>query len=180
MILCTAAAPPAARPRPGAPIAVPGGYLHVGQHGIRTIISVSIGGTRHRLVLPKEDGIYAGAESITTLIGAVPGRVLILRSDYASNPSGGAFRCGAGTETVLRLLALQPALRLTFDQRIGSCWEDIDQGDLGWDARTRTLTVERTTIVSDKPNPRAEDLRLHYHVGLDGSVTAGQVDHLSP
>ncbi len=144
-----------------ASVAIPGGRVTVAQRGARTVITLRIAATVRRLVLPKEDAIYAGAGPTVTLIGALPGQVLILRLDYASNPSGSAYQCGAGTETVLRVLALRPALHQTFSQRIASCWKNIDEGDLGWDARSRTLTVERTTVDQAQPGAPAADLRTY-------------------
>ncbi len=177
-MLTVAAAPP----RSGEAVAIPGGHVYVRQHGARTVISVFVAGSRRRLSLPTETSIYAAARPLTSLVGALPGRVLILQSDYSSNPSGGSYQCGAGTETVLRVLALQPALHQTFSQRIASCWDNIDSGDVAWDARTQTLTVERTTVEGAKPEsePKVEDLRTQYRVEPDGAVIAGQIVHVNP
>ena len=173
--LSLAAAPPQ---RSDGAIIIPGGHLHLVQRGERTVITVQTGGAARRLVLPKEDDIHAGAKPQTILVGALSGQVLILRSDYASNPSGGAFQCGAGVEAVLRVLVLHPALRQTFSQRIVSCWDDIEEGDLAWDPRTHTLTVERTTVDHSQSAAPAQDLRTHYHADPNGTVRAGLIDHL--
>lgn len=153
-------------------MSIPGGELRIGQRGAATVVAVTRGGRTMRTVLPVEEGVFAGSLDSTRLVGALPGRVLILSSDYASRPGGPMHMCGAGTETVLRVIALQPAPHQTFHQRIASCWRTIEPGDIAWDRGARMLSVERTTV----DGPQARDLETLYRITTAGAVTPTGVE----
>ena len=153
---------------------VPGGdRLRVTQRGAATVLEIARPGRRARAALPTEEGIFPRSLGRTRLVGAILGRVLILSTDYDSRPDGGARMCGAGTETVLRVIALRPALRETFRQRTASCWTTVEEGEVAWDAGARVLSVERWTF-----SPEAEHLRTRYRVGANGTVAQQGVERL--
>ena len=155
-------------------LAVPGGgTLRVTQRGAATVLSVTWDGRTVRAVLPRDDGIYPGSLGSTMIVGAIRGRVPILLSDHASRPNGGSHMCGAGTETMLRVLALRPAPHQVFHQLVASCWFTIDAGDIAWNGRTRKMTVERTTF-----DRGVEDRRTRYRIDPDGAVVTLGVESL--
>jgi hypothetical protein len=123
-------------------MSVPGGRITVSQRGPSTVLSYAARGRRRSIVLPAEEGIYAGSLDAASLVGAMPGRVAILSTTYASRPNGGSHACGAGMETVIRIVVLRPVFRQEFTQRIDSCWESIESERVAWDAAARTLLIE--------------------------------------
>lgn len=147
-------------------LAVPGGSLTITQRGTATALAYSAGGRTRRAVLPHDGTTPAGSLNGASLIGAVQGRLLILSTVYASRPGMPNGMCGAGTETIIRVVALDPALRQTFSQRIESCWLTIEPGEVAWDARAHTLRIERTTYSADS----VEHTETVYAIGDDGSV----------
>ena len=159
------AAPPHPASNAHATAAAPG--MRVTQRGDRTVVAVTRPAPRRTAVLPADEGIYPHSLGATRIVGAVPGGFVIFVSDHASRPNGGAHQCGAGTETVLRVIALRPTLHQTFALRLESCWQTIEAGEVGWDAAARRLTVERTTFTPDERH-----LRTIYAVADNGRVTA--------
>ena len=153
--------------------AVPGGQISVSQQGARTRLSGRIEGRRFALRLPSDEGIFPRSLQGVQLVGGLPGRVVILSVDYASRPGNPMGACGAGTETVLRVLALRPRLRQTFHQRVDSCWRTIEAGGIGWDGPTSTLTIERS-VFSDP----VDHSRISYRISPDGAVVTGAVEQL--
>jgi hypothetical protein len=153
---------------------IPGGNVRVTQRGVATILAIIQHARATHTVLPADEAIYAGSLDTTHIIGVIPGQVLTLSSDYASRPNGGRYQCGAGTETVWRVIALRPVPQQTFHQRIASCWQSIDEGDTSWDSRTRQPTVERTTFDASG----AHDLRTLYRITPEAFVTQIEVDQL--
>ena len=151
---------------------IPGGSLRVTQRGAATVVTVTLHGRTMRTVLPADEGIFAGSLDTSRVVGVVADSALILSSDYASRPAGGAHMCGAGTETVLRVIALRHGPRQTFHRRIASCWRTIEAGEVGWDAGTGRLSLERTTFDASG----ARDLRTVYRIGPEGDVTQMQVE----
>jgi hypothetical protein len=139
--LTTTMATAAAAGRPHA-VSVPGGRVTVTQRSTSTVLAYADRGRSRRIVLPAEEGIYADSLDGASLLGAVPGRVLILSTTYASRPYGGSHACGAGTETVIRVVALRPTLRQAFTTRVESCWTSVESGRIAWDPAARTLLVE--------------------------------------
>jgi len=139
--LTTTWATSAAAGRPHS-LSVPGGRLTVTQRGTSTVLAYAARRRSRRVVLPAEEGVYAEALDGASLLGAVPGRVLILSTTYASRPHGPMHMCGAGTETVIRVVALRPTLRQAFTERVESCWTSIESGRIEWNALARTLLVE--------------------------------------
>ena len=115
-------------------VVVPGGRVRLDQHGRRTIISGIVKGGGHiSLALPADATIPGNSLYAARFVGGVPGRVLILSVDYTSRPPGAPLaECGAGMETVLRVIALRPQPRQTFHQLVASCWKDIDPGEITW------------------------------------------------
>ena len=155
-------------------LALPGvGTLRVTQRVAATVLSMTRDGRTVRVVLPKDDGIHPESLDSTKVVGAIPGRVLILLSDHESRPNGGSHMCGAGIETMLRVIALQPVPHQVFHQLVASCWSTIEAGDTTWDDRTRELTVERTTL-----DQGVEDRRTRYRIKPDGTVATLGVESL--
>lgn len=144
-------------------VPVPGGRVTVTQRGTSTVLVYAAGGRSHRVVLPAEAGIYADALDGASLLGAVPGRVLILSTTYASRPHGPMHMCGAGTETVIRVVALRPTPRQTFTERVESCWTNIESGRIEWDPAAKTLLIEGYDEAGGHADKR-------YAVGDDGAV----------
>ncbi len=124
------------------PVAVPGGRVTVTQRGVSTVLAYATRDRRRGIVLPAEEGIYAGSLDGASLVGAVPGRVAILSTTYASRPNGSIHACGAGMETVIRIVVLRPVLRQALAERVDSCWKNIESGRIAWDPAARTLLVE--------------------------------------
>ena len=156
---------PATSPPTGAARSLASVGLRLSQARDRTVVAATRLGGRRRLVLPPEDGIFADSLGDTQVIGAVPGRVVIFRTDYASRPRGAAHQCGAGTETVLRVVALKPSLRQTFHHLLESCWKTIDDSHVAWNPGSRQLTVELTTY-----DPDMQHVRTRYQVTDAGDV----------
>ena len=168
--------PAAARPpvlaRPSG-IAVPGGHVRVTQRGAGTVISGIVAGRRVALVLPAEEGIFPGSLGTVQSVGGLPGRVLILSIDYYSRPNGTIYQCGAGIETVVRVIALEPRPHETFHQLVGSCWSDIDPGDVSWDAAASRLVIERDLMTGSTGHTRTS-----YRIDAAGNVTPDKMEHL--
>ena len=166
---------------PARPMVMPGGAsLRLSQKGAATAIAYTMHRQTLTTTLPSEEGIYAGSLMGAQLLGAIDSSVAIITADYSSNPSGGAFQCGAGIETVIRVIALLPRPHQTFAQRVASCWTAIDPGDTSWDAAGRTLTIERTTYEhAPKGNEMVvQDLRTTYRVAPTGTVETVRVERL--
>ena len=123
-------------------VSVPGGRITVLQRGLSTVLAHAAGGHRRSIVLPAEEAIYAGSLDSVSLVGAVPGRIAILSTTYASRPNGRMHACGAGMETVIRIVVLRPVLRQALTERVDSCWKNIESGRIAWDPAARTLLVE--------------------------------------
>ena len=123
-------------------VAVPGERVTVMQRGVSTVVAYAARDRRRSIVLPAEEGIYAGSLDSVSLVGAVPGRIAILSTTYASRPNGGSHFCGAGMETVVRVVALRPVLRQALAERVDSCWKTIESGRIAWDLGARTLLIE--------------------------------------
>jgi hypothetical protein len=123
-------------------ISVPGGRVTVMQRGPSTVLAYAVRGRQRSIVLPAEEGIYAGSLDGASLVGVVPGRVAILSTTYASRPNGGSHACGAGMETVIRIVVLRPILRQALAERVDSCWETIESRRIAWDPAARTLLIE--------------------------------------
>lgn len=162
--------PATARP---SELTVPGGSVRVAQRGAHSVVSGIVKGRPFSLALPAEEGIFAGSFDGVEFVGALPGRVLILSIDYLSRPEVPMGQCGAGVETVLRVVSLRPQPRQSFHQLVASCWYDIEPGEISWDAATSSLIVERQ--VFSKP---AEHTRTRYHVNDEGSVIPDKVENL--
>ena len=148
-------------------IVVPGGRLRLAQRGAQTIISGVVAGRRVSLLLPAEEDIAGRTLYAARFVGGLSGRVLILSLDYTSRPPGApSAECGAGVETVLRIVALRPRLRQTFHQRVVSCWQGIDPGEITWNGATSTLVVERIVLSAATP-----DTPARYRIDSLGTVS---------
>ncbi len=146
-----------------ATIALPGGPLTITQRGARTVLAAKTG----RVVLPAESGIYPHSLDGADLLGIMPGGLLVLSTHYASRPGAPMAMCGAGTETVLRVVALRPSPHQTFSDRIESCWTSIEADAVRWDAARRSVTIRR--LAADGITDRT------YAVQRDGSVRLNTV-----
>ena len=158
---------PAMFPGTGAGRSLASVGLRLSQARDQTVVAATRPAGLRRLVLPPEDGIFADSLGDTQLIGAVPRRVVIFRTDYASRPRGATHQCGAGTETVLRVVALRPSLRQTLHTLLESCWKTIDDSHVAWSPGSRQLTVELTTY-----DPDMKHVRTLYQVTDTGDVIA--------
>jgi hypothetical protein len=146
-----------------ATLVVPGGRLHIGQRGGQTVLTGTMRGRRLSLTLPADDGIYPRSFDSATLIGALGDGVLVLSTDYGSRPGNPQGECGAGNETVLRVIALRPRTHQTFGKRVESCWKNIESTSVDWNAATATLTTDLST-------PDGE-ISTQYKVSDEGTVT---------
>ena len=158
-----------------------GATLGLESRGAATVIVARVKGRTMRTVLPVEDGIYRGSLEGATLLGAIGGAVAVISVDYASNPSGGRFQCGAGVETMIRVIALSPRPHQTFGQLVASCWAPVDAGDVTWDRTAHLLTIERTTYsrhAAPGSGTTVADTRTTYRIAPDGSVTPVRVEDL--
>ena len=164
------------------PILLPGGgTVRLRQRAAAAAITAQVHGRTTRSVLPTKQGIYAGSLADTTLVGAIGRTVAVVLVDYASNPSGGIHQCGAGTETVVRVIALSPRPHQTFAQLVASCWTVIDAGEISWNQATRALTIERTTYAPPAATggaATAEHTRTTYSVAASGAIMALRVERL--
>ena len=169
-----------ARPLPPFIILPSGDTVRLAQHGPATTVIVQGHGRTMRALLPGQPGIYTGSLSETSLIGTIGSTVVIVSSDYASNPSGGRYQCGAGIETLVRVIALLPQPHQTFAQLVASCWSSIEAGDVSWDTATHLLTIERTTFPPQAAASKTtvEDLRTTYAIMPQGTVTPRRVERL--
>lgn len=164
-ILTLAAPIPASRAiAASATLAIPGGRMRIDQRGASTALSGVMAGRRFRLTLPAQDGIYPRSFDSAKLVGAVADRFVILSVDYASRPGNPNGECGAGTETVLRVIALRPPIRQTFAVLVESCWNNIEQTSVAWDAAAAVLTTDLATAKGD--------VVTRYRIAPDGAVTA--------
>lgn len=123
-------------------VSVPDGRITVTQRGTSTVLAYAARGRMRRIVLRAELGIYADALDSARLLGDVPGRVAILSTTYASRPHGGSHACGAGMETVIRVVVLRPIFRQALAERVDSCWNTIESGRIAWNPAARTLLID--------------------------------------
>lgn len=143
------------------------------QRGATTVLRFTpVRGPARSLRLPTQDGVDPHSLGQASTVGSAPGLVILLTS-YASRPNGGMHRCGAGEETVLRVVTLHPlAQRLATTTE--SCWFDVEPGDIAWDGAGRRLSVETTRSNASG----AVHVRTTYAVGADGSVSIAGIDGL--
>jgi hypothetical protein len=136
---------------------------------VTTLIYVpKSGGATRSLKLSTPDGIFRGSFDRATLIGEIPGKVVLLSDTYGSRPHGGSHECGAGEETFLRVVALDAPLRETITIRVESCWLTYElEGDgIDWIASQRLVRI--FLITPDDPDPKGPQ---EYAVSDDGTVT---------
>lgn len=139
--------------------------MRVTQSGDRTVLNLHGGHPRAKLVLPAEEGIYPRSLDATRIVAEEPGRLLIIVSDYASRPNGPTHQCGAGTETVVRVIALLPVAHQTLARRIASCWSTIEDGEVAWNGATGLLTLR--WVIYD---PEMRSVQVSYKVSANGEV----------
>jgi hypothetical protein len=120
-------------------------------------------GRRLSVTLPADDGIYPRSFDSATLIGRVGDGVLVVSTDYGSRPGNPQGECGAGNETVLRVIALRPRVHQTFEKRVESCWNNIERTSVDWNAAIATLTTDLSTADGD--------IATRYKVSDEGIVT---------
>jgi hypothetical protein len=142
-----------------------GGKVVLSQRGAQTVVRWSTHGVWRTAILPADDGIYPGSLFEAEVLGAVDDRVLVLSVSYASRPNGGMYQCGAGTETMVRVISFSGKPHQTFEQLVESCWLTIDPGNVAWDRSAHTLSVERTTY-----HGAEEHTNRIYHVDEAGVV----------
>jgi hypothetical protein len=146
-----------------ATLVIPGGWLHIGQRGAQTVLTGTLRGRRLSVTLPADDGIYPRSLDSATLIGTVGDGVLVLSTDYGSRPGNPQGQCGAGNETVLRIIALRPRAHQTFEKRVESCWNTIESISVNWNAATATLMTDFSTADGD--------IATRYKISDEGIVT---------
>ena len=167
LLLPAFAAPCRRAPKQPLVVVVPGGRMRLAQLGARTIVSGIVGGRRFSIALPAEEGIYFRSLYAAQVVGSLPGPVVILSVDYTSRPPGApTAECGAGVETVLRVIALRPRPHQTFHQLVASCWKDIDDpGEIVWNGATSTMVVEH-----DGPTEASGHAPVSYGIDSQGNV----------
>jgi hypothetical protein len=134
----------------GTTLSLLGGKVVLSQRGAQTVVRWSTHGVSRIAILPADDGIYPGSLSDAEVLGTVDDRVLVLSVGYGSRPNGGMHQCGAGTETMVRVISFSGKPHQTFEQLVESCWLTIDPGDVAWDPSAHTLSVERTTYSDEE------------------------------
>lgn len=139
--------------------------MTVTQHGAATVLAYAAGGRSGHAVLPADDNICPHALYKVSLVGAVPGRVLILSTEYLSRPGSPSHQCGGGVEIVLRVVSLRPVLHQTLAGHVDSCWTSIESRRIEWTASAHTLLIDR-----DDPGPAASHTVKTYAVQADGTV----------
>ena len=149
-MLCLVASARGATPRKAVTLPVPGGSVILSQRSAQTSVRWDSHGMQRIVVLPADDGIYPGTLSDAEVLGTIGDKVLVLSVTYDSRPNGGAHECGAGTETILRVVSFSGSPRQTFEQLVDSCWLTIEEGDIAWDPAAHTLRVERTAYSDDQ------------------------------
>lgn len=153
-------------------VAIHGGRLRASQVGAATVLAITRGGRTARVTLPEDTLIVAGSLDAMQVVGGIDGRVVIVTTDYLSRPKGPAHQCGAGIETMLRVIVLGRVPRQAYRERIASCWDDIE-GEARWDAAAGRLVVERTTY-----NPEYVHQRTVYSLTPEGIVEPAGVERL--
>ena len=126
-------------------LSVPGGKIVLSQRSAQTVVHWNSHGIQRTAVLPADDGIYPGSLFEAKVLGTIGDKVLVLSVTYGSRPNGGMHMCGAGMETIVRVVSFSGRPRQTFEQLVESCWQTIEEGDVAWDPSAHTLSVERTT-----------------------------------
>ena len=89
--------------------------------------------------------------SLTSLppLGETKEGAVVLSASYASREGFPMKKCGAGSETVVRVLRLWRKLHLTFSQLVDSCWASIEGGEQRWQASDHTLHLETTRTIAE-------------------------------
>jgi hypothetical protein len=125
------------------------------------------GRAARRLKLSTPDGIFPGSFTRATMIGEIPGKVVLLSDTYGSRPNGGSHQCGAGEETFLRVVALGAPLRETATIRVESCWYSyqLEDDGINWIASERLIRIFLST--PDDVDPQGPQ---EYAVSDDGAV----------
>jgi len=144
-------------------LTVPGGRLHLTQQGVHTVLAGKVRGRSVRVTLPADDGMSPKSLRSARLLGGWPDHVIILSTDYASRPGSPYAECGAGVETVLRIIALEPRIHQSFHKLVASCWRSIEADTIDWDPRAHRLT---TTLSTPDGN-----ISVQYEVTPAGAVT---------
>ena len=132
-------------------------------------------GVAQRIVVGGQADVPIGPLTSLELLGETADAVVVISADYASREGFPDKQCGAGSETIVRVLQLRPKLRVTFSQLVDSCWASIEAGEQRWQPSDRTLHLETTHFSADKT--------LHqeaiYRVAPDGAtalLTTRQLD----
>jgi hypothetical protein len=132
-------------------LTLPGGVtLQLGQRGATTTVTLRRQGRTLRATLSPDESIYARSMQTSTLVGAASGALAVVSSDYDSNPAGGSYQCGTGTETVIRVIALRPIPHQTLansSQAVGwlSMPETSNGIKRGSDSRSSAQLIRRPT-----------------------------------
>jgi hypothetical protein len=170
---CVCSAPQAkagSSDRPARLVGVQSGAISLRQ--IRDVTTLTYiprsGEATRRLKLSTPEGIFSGSFNRATLIGEIPGKVVILSDTYSSRPNGGSHECGAGEETFLRVVALDTPLRETATIRVESCWNSYElEGDgINWIASKRLVRI--FLVTPDDADPKGPQ---EYAVSDDGTIT---------
>jgi hypothetical protein len=126
-------------------IRVQDGRLLGSSEGPHTILRYRASdGARPQIVVGGQADVPIGPLTGLELLGETTEGVVVLSASYASREGFPMKQCGAGGETVVRVLQLRPRLHQTFSELVDSCWASIESRERRWQAGDHTLHLETT------------------------------------
>ena len=101
------------------------------------------------------------------VVGEIGRNVLILTDTYYSLPGSMQF-CQAGDETFLRVVALKPEPKVTFEKKLESCRSNLELAEpgLAWNPETFTLQIHWL----QNPAAKGEANSQSYKIDAKGQV----------
>jgi hypothetical protein len=166
---------PVGNPGPAHSVKLLGGRLLGSSEGPHTILRFRPGnGAWQQIVVGGQADVPIEPLTGLELLGETTDGVVVLSAGYASRQGFPSKQCGAGTETVIRVLQLRPKLHQAFSQLVDSCWESIDGGEQRWQADDHTLHLETTRYIADKTMHQ----EAIYHVAPDGTTVLSDTRQL--
>jgi hypothetical protein len=136
-----------------------------------TELSFAVRGRARPVVarLTQRDAADRARLAALSWIGEIDDRAVIVSDEYPSRPGNPGAYCGAGTESFVRVFAIDAAgaeetLRIPRE----SCFYNIQSSAPEWDPRTRTLSLEVHAVPGDGGD--VIDERREVHLAEDGRV----------